>query len=129
MVEIKKSKRLIRRIIYSKISIVVLAIIVFFMFNAMIEGYKTAKNARIERERIEKNLSDLGEREEYLREEIEHLNTEIGIEEEIRSRFNVVKDGEEMVVVVNPISENTNNKQKKANFAGTVDKIKKWFGF
>jgi cell division protein FtsB len=42
----------------------------------------------------------LKEREVDLNQKISRLDTEVGIEEEIRSKFSVTKDNENMVVVV-----------------------------
>jgi len=60
-----------------------------------------------------------------LREEIERLSTERGIEQEVRSKFEVGKDGEEMIIIVdNPEDEGFSNKEIKKTF---WQKVFSWF--
>ncbi len=52
-----------------------------------------------------KKIDELKKRKETLSKDIDKLNTEEGIEESVRDKFQVVKPGEKMVVIVD---ENAN---------------------
>lgn len=60
---------------------------------------KERQSARDARE-LQAKVVELGEREETLKAEIESLHTESGIEEEIKSRYNVAKPGELVAVII-----------------------------
>ena len=47
-----------------------------------------------------KDLNELKDRKDKLASEIDNLNTASGLEAEIRSKFSVVKQGEQVIVVV-----------------------------
>jgi cell division protein FtsB len=56
---------------------------------------------------------ELKKREKMLSSEIERLKTKEGIEEEIRNKFNVVKPGEHLVVIVDDASTSKNETTEK----------------
>jgi len=100
-----KEKRTVKRFLYSKITIVLLAIILVFLLNSAFGVYKKAKFAYENKERVSGNLTELQERETALLINIEKLKTNRGIESEIREKFGVVKNGEEVVVIVDSKTE------------------------
>ena len=73
-------------------------------------------------------IETLRAREKILNDDISKLNTEQGVEETIRDKFQVVKEGEKMVVIVD--EEKKENKESVTvsnhSFWGW---IKKTFGF
>ncbi|HNW71658.1 MAG TPA: septum formation initiator family protein [Candidatus Paceibacterota bacterium] len=79
--------------------VVIFAWKIFSLIGKMQETYK---NRDMEREKI----SELEERKQKLLYEIEKLNTEDGKEKVIRENFGMVKEGEEVIVIV----EDTNKK-------------------
>lgn len=93
-------KRKLKRILYSKITLIILAIIVILLFRSVWGMYEKERNTRILRAKQTQELNELKGREEALRAEIERLSTEQGVEEEIRSKFDVGKDGEEVIVII-----------------------------
>lgn len=50
----------------------------------------------------ERKLSELKEREEVLRTEIERLDTRVGLEAELRNKYEVGHQGEGLIVIVDP---------------------------
>lgn len=87
--------------------------------------YKKERDTRLRRIEQREVLDELEGREESLREEIERLSTERGIEEEVRSKFEVGKEGEEVVIIVdNPDDEDVNKKEIEKTF---LQKIFSWF--
>ncbi|HAE36709.1 MAG: hypothetical protein UR85_C0013G0006 [Candidatus Nomurabacteria bacterium GW2011_GWF2_35_66] len=79
--------------------IVLFCILVLFMYNiiGLIEKERETANKK---NIILSNIETLRNREKSLSLDIEKLKTEEGIEETIRDKYQVVKEGEKMVVIV-----------------------------
>ena len=97
-----QQKRKVRSFIYNRGTLVLLGILTLIVLRSTWIVFEK----KIESEEMG-NISlthakELRSREIALKSKIERLNTSSGIEEEIRSKFSVVKDGEKMVVVVEP---------------------------
>jgi type II secretory pathway component PulJ len=95
-----KPQNKMRAWFYSKTMVFVLLVVAFFMvratwhvFNANVESAKKFENSAA-------LLEELQEREATLTRDLERVQTDIGKEEEIRKKFSVVKEGEQLVVVV-----------------------------
>ena len=87
--------------------------------------YEKERDTRLKRIEQREILNELEGRESSLREEIERLSTERGIEEEVRSKFEVGKDGEEIIIIVdNPEGENAEKKETEKTF---WQKMYNWF--
>jgi len=63
-----------------------------------------------------KATEELRRRDQDLKLKIDRLGTEAGVEEEIRSKFNVVKSDENMVVVVEDQSQTEATSSSQATF-------------
>lgn len=110
-----QQKRQFKKIIYSKISFIILFILVFFLGKSTFDIYKKSKLSSDNYNEVKKNYDNLENRKNMLESEINKLKTDYGIEEEIRSKFNVAKSGEIVVRIVNSsssISTNTDNSKK-----------------
>ncbi len=82
--------------------LVALALVVVLLGRAafaMLAKQRAAVRTTVEEQR---ELSELREREAYLAAEIAWLETERGAEEEIRTKFRVAKEGEHLIVLVDP---------------------------
>jgi cell division protein FtsB len=95
-----KEKKQIKKIFYSKITLVILLLLVIFMFKSVLGVYRSAKETNFKKEETNNKLIQLQEREQELSEDVDTLNTERGIEEEIRSKFKVVKEGEKIIMLI-----------------------------
>ncbi len=79
--------------------LILFGIVVLFAYNMVglvKKQRETSKNKTSEQSKID----DLRKRDGELTQEIEKLNTDKGVEESIRDKFQVVKPGEKMVVIV-----------------------------
>ncbi len=108
------------------ILMILFCVIVVFAYNmiGLIQKEReTNRNKIAELNKIE----DLRKRETNLNLEINKLNTEEGVEESIRDKFQVVKPGEKMVVIVddNSNSQKVEDEVKDHSFWGF---IKRMFG-
>lgn len=125
-------KRKIRRVIYSRYSIG------FLLFLALVLGRSVYERFTIEREMAEKldgrtsELEALKLRAALLETKVEHLKNERGIEDELRSRFDVVKEGERVVILlddpkessVQPLPKSPESKQEKSE--SFFERLKFW---
>ena len=91
----------------------VLAAVLFIIFlviaNSTWEVYKKDKIARLNKEDSEKQLADLMVRKEYLAGQLKNLSTERGIEGELRTKYQVTKEGEQELVVVDIATTSQDN--------------------
>ena len=95
-----QKKKEIRNFFQSKIFLIFLGIIflVFFWNVIGIIGKmkETARNKKI----VENKITELTKQKDKLTIDIQKLNTPKGVEENIRDKFGLAKEGEGMVVVV-----------------------------
>lgn len=79
---------------------------VVFIFSIMSLVRKNRETA-IAKEAARNELQSLEERQKKLEQDIKGLSTDKGIEKNIRQQFQVAKDGEGVVVIVNDDTKNT----------------------
>ncbi|MFC1775326.1 septum formation initiator family protein [Patescibacteria group bacterium] len=95
-----------QNVVFSKAALAVLFIVILFAGNAAWNMYQKYKESKELRDRALAELQELERREQNLSEDIENLQTQRGMEEELRKRFGIVKGGEEVVIVIdNPNDE------------------------
>ncbi len=104
-----QQKRKLRKLIYSRAALFLLLILICILAKANFEIYKKHENSFNNLKETKKELNNLKERQSMLSFEISKLETEEGIEEEIRSKFDVAKPGETVVVIVEDASSTEKN--------------------
>lgn len=116
-------KRKIRRIIYSKLFIAAVFFVAAFIFMSAYERYTIEREMALKlSERVEE-LESLKMRASSLETDVDHLRNERGIEEELRSRFNVVKEGEQVVVIIDKDKvKSEESKEKTATSGGAKER-------
>ena len=95
-----KRKSKFRKILYTRGLIILLGIFVLFLGNAAWNAYQKYSIAKKNRDNAVMELKKLQERGEKLQEDLGLLSTEKGIESELRRRFNIVKEGEDVIVII-----------------------------
>lgn len=95
-----QQKRKIRGVAYHRVTIGVL-----FLFTLVaIHSTWVVYEKKVESEKLKylamKRVSDLESRDVDLQNKMDRLGTSVGIEEEIRAKFSVAKENENMVIVV-----------------------------
>ncbi len=93
-------KRKVRSVMYHKATLVILAVLVLVMARSTWIVYQKKISSEEMKNVSLQNVEELRSRNNDLTAKIERLGTQTGIEEEIRSKFSVVKEKENMVVVV-----------------------------
>lgn len=93
-------KRKLKRVVYSKPVLLLVGGIVVLLFFPTLNAYSKMQNTYENKNAVAQELLQLQEREEALQGEINRLSTEQGVEAEIRKKFEVGRDGEELIVIV-----------------------------
>ena len=93
-------KQIIRRIVYSIPSLIILLITAFFLVKGTVrvmdKGWESSERSRD----LEKRAAALILREEELKGDIARLQTEEGVRDEIKEKFSVTEEGEYVAVIV-----------------------------
>lgn len=120
-----QEKRRYKQIMRSKPVLMLLGIIIvvfaWSIFGLVGKMQETIKNKKIGEDKVQ----ELQTSKEKLSEEINKLQTEKGIEENIRKNYDVVKDGEGMIVVVE--DKNLPEVQTENKSIGFFSFFKSWF--
>lgn len=85
--------------------------------------YQKEQESRKLRAEAEAKLSDLQQREAELRSDISLLRTDRGVEEQLRERYDLAKDNEGVVVIVEPPAPPPEPRPT------TFQKFKGWFSW
>ena len=125
MREFQKKKR-IKRILYSPIILLILAIVFVLLFRGLLSVYKKERLSaqNLEKDKIE--LQKIADRQSSLAASLDYLKTDQGVESEIRTKFRAVKEGEKVSVIVddqNPTATTVATTTKR----GFWYKIFNWF--
>ncbi|MCX6756097.1 MAG: hypothetical protein NTX85_02050 [Candidatus Nomurabacteria bacterium] len=92
---------------HSPLSLIVLfLILVIFSFN-MVGLFKKERETANTKSLVLDKVGRLEDREKSLNSSIEKLKTEKGTEDVIREKYQVVKPGEKMLIIVDPNDTNT----------------------
>ena len=112
-----QEKRKLMHIMFSKTTIILLLIIIVLMAFATYNAYQGKQEAIARRAVLTDEIERLEEREQALNNAISTLEDPRGVEAELRRRFDVAKEGEEVIVLIEKKKEaleqiNTQQKEK-----------------
>lgn len=119
-----QEKRKIKRLVYSKITLVILLILIALMLKMVWEVYQKESLTRNNLEKTTNSLDSLQGRERLLSSGIDKLQTDSGIEQEIREKYGLVKPGEEVIIVVD--SDDNTSLLPLSSETGFWQKVKDW---
>ncbi|MDP3958250.1 MAG: septum formation initiator family protein [bacterium] len=111
MLEFQQKQRL-RRILYSKVTLALLFAALLLFGNSTFKLLEKKREAANGLATLEKEIAALAVKEKTLSGRIAALKTERGVEEAIREKFKVAKEGEGVVVVID-------RKEKEATMGET----------
>lgn len=114
-------KRKIRSWLYSKASIALILIFTIWLSTGVFERFQVEREMAAKREEREEELRALQARASALNERVGHLLDDRGIEEELRNRFDVAKEGEQVVIIVDDESASNSDLEALGQPPGTVD--------
>lgn len=122
-----RNKQKARELLYSKITIAAILFFVVMLIPGVYSIYVKLGESGKDRKAAERELADLEEREQMLTQKVDQGKTERGLEEQIREKFNVAKEGESVIVLVDK-SVIASTTQNEANvFRAVWQKLKKAF--
>lgn len=120
-------KRKIRRILYSPLVLIILAIILFFIIKGSFGVYQKYTFSKDKLSKTESELSILREKKANIDNKIKDLETETGIEQEIRAKFDVAKEGEKLIVIVDDEKKEGEVVVEQGFWTNFSTTIKGWF--
>lgn len=98
MAEFKRKKKV--KFWHSPIMLVLLFLLTIFLIYKIIGIYEKARETNIKKLEVLSEIEELTEREKGLSEDIAKMKTAEGIEDVIREKYQVAKEGEKMVIIV-----------------------------
>ena len=107
-------KRKLKNLVFSYVTIVALLIMIVFMAQSVWERFTVEREMSERRHEVERELHDLKLRAAALESQVEYLEDERGVEAEIRNRFDVVKEGEQVVIILDDESTNEGEAETQA---------------
>ena len=110
-----QERKKIRKVLYSKFTLAVLSGLLFVVIGGAWQIYQKAMVARAERDITARGFADLQSRTKELETSISRLKSNKGIEEEIRQKYTVARDGEEIVIVVDENVKKSENREVATN--------------
>ncbi len=93
-------KRKVKKILYSWPVCLLLLVVVVLLIKPVWNVYWKKVESEKNIETVNQELVALKDREVQLSSQMNALNSDTGTEQEIRSKFNVAKEGEKMVIMV-----------------------------
>jgi cell division protein FtsB len=96
----KKEQATFNRILNSKWSLLVLGIVLFFLIRGNIRIIKNYFYVKEEYTKDLESYKNLQEREVEITKDIERLNTESGLDYEIRKKLDVSKEDEKVIKII-----------------------------
>ncbi len=96
-----EQKKKLRKVLYSRTIIFFLFLIVLFLARATWKVYKKEQITRHNLNQVADEYKRLEERELAIKSSVDYLQTDKGVESEIRSKFRAVKPGEQVAIIIN----------------------------
>ncbi len=115
-----------KKLLFSYPTLFLLILLVALLFRSVYLAYlRERATAKLLSER-RNELNQVETRVAAVAERVRQLNTPRGVEEEVRSRFQVAKPGEKVIVIVDQDATSTAASADTARF---WSRVKKFFGF
>jgi cell division protein FtsB len=127
-------KRKIRSLVYSKVSIGAILLVTIVLSFSVFERFSIERDMAEKRDVRKEELEQLKQRAGSLEAKVKHLQDDRGIEEEIRGRFDVAKEGERVVIILEdektasrtPVSSDGQSKDDEGADGSWLSTLKFW---
>ncbi|MCA9363876.1 hypothetical protein KC727_01500 [Candidatus Kaiserbacteria bacterium] len=93
-------KRKLRNILYSKWVVALLVLFIVLLAISTFRRFSVEREMAEKRFQKEQELELLKQRAALLEEKVGHMQNERGVEEELRQRFDVAKEGEQVIILL-----------------------------
>lgn len=121
-----QQKRKVKSFLYNRVTAGILLVIVLLVARSTWSVYQKQMESESLRKLSEKKVLELELRNKEINDKIQALDTAPGLEREIRSKFNVVKEKENMVVILDDTNSNNYNSTTTKSFWQKVKNFFKW---
>ncbi len=101
-------RRKLKTALAAPITRIILFVLVVMMSWSAFTRYQIAKDMEGRRESAERELNELKAQKASLEGQVQYLKDDRGIEAEMRRQFDVALDNEQVVVIVEPETDETN---------------------
>jgi cell division protein FtsB len=105
-----------RSVLQSRPVLVILFFVVLSFAWNVFEFWGKMSETRKNRQMVEAKVNQLQIEKERLTADISKLNTEEGVEDNIREKFGLAKEGEQLIVVVDDESEKDTTEEESSNW-------------
>lgn len=126
MVELQVLKRKNNKKLYKLLLLFFLVFAVFFLIKPTWNIWRKKVNSDLDLKEANNRFESLKEREGVLNAELKRIESQIGQEEEIVRKFDVVREGEELAVILEAEEPEITEEPEKGFFAGIFDKMFGW---
>tara|TARA_B100000745_G_scaffold251228_1_gene173359 strand:- start:814 stop:1182 length:369 start_codon:yes stop_codon:yes gene_type:complete len=116
------SKRNLLKLIVIRLLIVFVFYLCVLLSLNLWKHFNTMQDAALKRSEIEQERSVLENKKAELEKKIEYLSSDASFEAKIRENFDMIKEGEQVVVIVGEVNEETSEE-------APLSKQKKWYHF
>ncbi len=126
-----QQKRKMRKLVYSRTALIVLCVVAAIFLRATWNVYEKERLSEEYVSQAQAQLDKLSAKKEAISSSVAALGTDKGIEAEIRRKFRVVKDGEQIAVIVDDASATSATGESVATSTeqGFWHTITSFFGF
>lgn len=119
-----KSRYKIKKRIYSKITVFLLLIIVAMIAHGTWGIFQKSRASKQKLAVSNAAYEELQKRYQSMEEEVDYLTTQTGLEEEVRTKYNMAKEGEIVIVLTDDEEKDDNSNQPEEK--GFWGKILPW---
>ena len=121
-----KQRRRLKRILYSRLTLVVLIILCLLLAKATYGIFKKYEASKANQAQHEAQLADLQNRKAFLESSVQSLETPEGVSYELQDKFGVAKPGENEIVIVASTSTVATSTDPGGFFHNVVDFFTHW---
>ncbi len=111
-----QQKRKVKSMLYHRTTLIILVILVLISFRSTWVIYQKKRESEKQMAISARTVQELTTRDAEIEAQIERIQTEGGVEAEIRSKFNVAKDKENIVVLLDDTPTTTVPLTKNSGF-------------
>jgi cell division protein FtsB len=118
-----ESKRKTKKLIFSKLTIVILVVILVLLIDGTLNVYKKSIASSKKVSMVEEKLEKITERKDSLENKIVDIESEVGKEELLREKYSVAKEGEQAVFILDSENIETVDEKEKGILKNFFDHL------
>lgn len=112
-------KRKMRTVLYSRPVVFVIMLVTVLLSFSAYNRYSVAKDMEQKLDAKKQELRELEERARHIESKVEYLADERGVEEELRNRFDAIREGEQVVILL----DDTGDGKKEIEEIGPTEAV------